>query len=54
MLPLLMCVFILSWPIAQALAVDPREADLVPIGVVLVKESEGQVLQSNITRRVAG
>jgi hypothetical protein len=35
MLPLLMCVFILSWPIAQALAVDPREADLVPIGIVL-------------------
>ena len=35
MLPLLMCVFILSWPIAQALAVDPREADLVPIGTVL-------------------
>ena len=34
MLPLLMCVFILSWPIAQALAVDPREADLVPIGTV--------------------
>jgi hypothetical protein len=35
MLPLLMCVFIFSWPIAQALAVDPREADLVPIGTVL-------------------
>ena len=34
MLPLLMCVFILSWPIAQALALDPREADLVPIGTV--------------------
>jgi len=34
MLPLLMCVFILSWPIAQVLAVDPREADLVPIGTV--------------------
>lgn len=35
MLPLFMCVFILSWPIAQALALDPREADLVPIGIVL-------------------
>jgi hypothetical protein len=35
MLPLLMCVFILSWPIAQAFALDPREADLVPIGIVL-------------------
>ena len=35
MLPLLMCVFIFSWPIAQALALDPREADLVPIGIVL-------------------
>ena len=35
MLPLLMCVFIFSWPIAQALAVDPREADQVPIGTVL-------------------
>jgi hypothetical protein len=35
MLPLLMCVFILSWPIAQALALDPREADLIPIGIVL-------------------
>ena len=34
MLPLLMCVFILSWPIAQALALDPREADLVSIGTV--------------------
>ena len=34
MLPLLMCLFILSWPIAQALALDPREADLVPIGTV--------------------
>ena len=34
MLPLLMCVFILSWPIVQALALDPREADLVPIGTV--------------------
>ena len=34
MLPLLMCVFVLSWPIAQAFALDPREADLVPIGTV--------------------
>lgn len=34
MFPLLMCVFILSWPIARALALDPREADLVPIGTV--------------------
>jgi hypothetical protein len=35
MLPLLICVFFMSWPIVQALALDPREADLVPIGTVL-------------------
>jgi hypothetical protein len=35
MLPWLICALILSWPPAQALALDPREADLVPIGTVL-------------------
>ena len=35
MLPLLICLFFLSWPLAHVLAVDPREADLVPIGTVL-------------------
>lgn len=30
-----MCVLILSWPLANALALDPREADLVPIQTVL-------------------
>jgi hypothetical protein len=35
MLPLLICALILSWPFAPALALDPREADLVPIGTVL-------------------
>jgi hypothetical protein len=34
MLPLLMCVFFLSWPIDPALGLDPREADLVPIETV--------------------
>ena len=36
MLLRLICALILSWPPAQALALDPREADLVPIGTVLV------------------
>lgn len=35
MLPLLICALILSWPLAQALSLDPREPDLVPIGTVL-------------------
>lgn len=35
MLPLLICMFILNWPLAQALALDPREPDMVPIGTVL-------------------
>jgi hypothetical protein len=35
MLSRLICALILSWPPAQALALDPREADLVPIGAVL-------------------
>ncbi len=30
-----MCVLILSWPLANALALEPREADLVPIQAVL-------------------
>lgn len=32
---LLICVLILNWPLAQALALDPREVDLVSIGTVL-------------------
>ena len=35
MLPLLIFVLILSWPLAQVLAFESREADLVPIGTVL-------------------
>jgi hypothetical protein len=35
MLPLLICVLLLNWPLAQALALDPRETDLVTIGTVL-------------------
>jgi hypothetical protein len=35
MLPLLIYVLILNWPLAQALAFESREADLVPIGTVL-------------------
>ena len=35
MLPLLICLLILSWPLAQILAFEPREPDLVPIGTVL-------------------
>ena len=35
MLPLLICVLILNWPLAQALALDPRETDLVTIATVL-------------------
>ena len=35
MLPLLICVFIVSWPLIQVLAFEPREADLVSIGTVL-------------------
>ena len=35
MLLLLICALILNWPPANALALEPREADLVPIGTVL-------------------
>lgn len=35
MLPLLICVLILNWPLAQVLAIEPHEPDLVPIGTVL-------------------
>lgn len=35
MLLRLTCVLILSWPLSQALALDPREIDVVPIGAVL-------------------
>ena len=35
MLPLLLCARIVIWPLADALALEPREADLVPIGTVL-------------------
>jgi len=33
--PLFLCAFILSWPLANVLALEPPEADLVPIGTVL-------------------
>jgi len=35
MLPLFICALLLSWPLVNALALEPREADLVPIGAVL-------------------
>lgn len=35
MLPLVMCVLILSWTVAEVLAFEPREADLIPIGTLL-------------------
>ncbi len=35
MLPWLLSALICMWPLADALALDPREADLVPIGTVL-------------------
>ena len=35
MLPLIICALILSWPLAPALALDPREVDLVSIATVL-------------------
>lgn len=35
MLPRLLCALICLWPLANALALEPREADLVPIGSVL-------------------
>jgi len=35
MLPLLICALIFCWPLAPSLALEPREADLVPIGAVL-------------------
>ena len=35
MLLQLICALILSWPFSQALALEPRETDLVPIGAVL-------------------
>lgn len=34
MLPLLICALILSWPLVNELALEPLEADLVPIGTV--------------------
>lgn len=36
MRPLLLCALLFfTWPLAHALALEPREADLVPIGTVL-------------------
>jgi hypothetical protein len=32
---LLLCALICIWPLANVLALEPREADLVPIGTVL-------------------
>lgn len=54
MLPLLICALIFSWPLAKSLALEPREADLVPIGAVLADPQRYNLLRIRFQGTITG